>query len=267
MSIPKTLSSVLWMFRRVLAEVSYKANCYCIICERKVQRFLPYRGGWAEVPPFMKHLGIIGSDVETYECPVCGSHDRERHLLMYLEVTGLLPKMRGSRILHLAPERHLQRYIRNAMPIEYILGDLHPDRPDIERIDLQAIPYSAEYFDYVLANHVLEHVHDDMQALREIFRVLRRGGYAILQTPYSSILKRMFQDSGIQSEAARLQAYGQEDHCRLYGRDIFQRFETVGFRSFSAEHSNILSNIDPIVHGVNADESLCLFQKPFQNED
>lgn len=218
------------------------------------------------MPPLMKQLGIVGSDVENHECPACGCNDRERHLLMYLTTSNLLSSMKGARILHLAPERHLQRFIRNAMPSEYILGDLYPYRPDIERIDLHAVPYPEDHFDFVLANHVLEHVKDDIKALNEIFRVLRPGGYAILQTPYSSVLTRMFQDSGIQSDQARLQAYGQEDHCRLYGRDIFQRFESEGFRSLTIGHFEILGHVNPIKQGINTDEPLFLFHKVKPNE-
>jgi hypothetical protein len=76
-------------------------------------------------------------------------------------------------------------------------------------------------------------------------------------------LARIFEDSGIQSDEACLQAYGQEDHCRLYGQDIFQRFESVGFRSLAVAHNELLSDQDSVRHGINIDESFFLFEKPF----
>lgn len=246
---------------RTLARIPLGARRQCNICKQKVQRFLPYRRGSADVPPLLRSMGMVGSDVENFECPACGCHDRERHLLMYLEASELLSLMQGARILHLAPEQHLRRIIRAAGPLEYVLGDLHPTEPEIGKMDLQALEYPANYFDFVLANHVLEHVQDDTRALGEIFRVLKPGGHAILQTPYSRVLTRSFDDPGIEDACARLHAYGQADHRRLYGRNIVQAFTLSGARSRTRAHSEILSGVDAIRSGVNSDEPFFLFQK------
>lgn len=246
---------------RMAARIPFGARYQCNICGRKVQRFLPYRNGLADVPPLIRRLGMVGSDVERFECPACGCHDRERHLLLYLEASGLLLLMKGATILHLAPEQHLRRYINAAGPAEYVLGDLHPAEPGVRRVDLQVLEYPPAYFDFVLANHVLEHVQDDMRALGEIFRVLKPGGHAVLQTPYSRVLLHNFDDPGIVDGGARLHAYGQEDHCRLYGRDVAARFASVGFRSRVATHSEILPGVDSARLGVNSDEPFLHFQK------
>jgi SAM-dependent methyltransferase len=247
---------------RILARMPLGAQYHCIICERKVQRFLPYRGGLADVPPLIRQLHVIGSDVENFECPACGCHDRERHLLLYLTAANLLLSMTGARILHFAPERHLRRFIRKAGPADYVLADLFPDAVDVRRMDVQAIPYPEDHFDFVLANHVLEHVQDDTQALREIFRVLRPGGHAILQTPYASGLTRMFEDPAICSQQASLHAYGQEDHRRLYGQDFVLRVETCGLCSKGGTHAALLRDLDAARMGVNSEEPFLLFQKP-----
>ena len=125
-----------------------------------------------------------------------------------------------------------------------------------------SIQFDASTFDAVIANHVLEHVDDDARALSEIHRVLKPGGMAILQTPYSSRLHHTWQDAGIDTPEARLQAYGQEDHVRLFGRDIFERIVAAGFESDIRQHSELLSGVNPMVAGVNADEPFFLFRKP-----
>ena len=246
---------------RMTARLPFMARRYCCICNKRVRRFLPYRRGLASVPPLMLHLNVIGSDVENFECPVCLSHDRERHLFLYLHATNLLNSMTGKCVLHFAPERHLQRFISLINPAKYILGDLYPTSTEVQTINLESIPYPNEYFDFILANHVLEHVTDDKKALQEIFRVLRPGGYAILQTPYSVDLFHTFEDPGITGEQACLQAYGQEDHRRLYGKDIACAIQEFGFRSLMQSHAEALPDIESMKFGVNSIEPFFLFQK------
>lgn len=249
---------------RMAARIPLGASHYCCICEKPVRRFLPYRRGLASVPPLMLHLGVVGSDVEHFECPVCHCHDRERHLLLYLNATNLLQRMSGARILHFAPELHLQSFIRKTDPAEYVLADLFPATANVQRMDLQAIPYTAEYFDFVLANHVLEHVQDAHQALREIYRVLRPGGHAILQTPFATKLSTTFEDDSIQTDLARLHAYGQEDHRRLFGKDFALYVEKSSLQESIGTHADLLLSVDAVYLGVNPEEPFLLFKKPLR---
>jgi len=232
------------------------------MCGHRVWRFMPYGKGWKGAPPLMLALAIVGSDPEHFECPRCGSHDRERHLLMYLEETGLLAGLRGKSVLHFAPEKRLALRILATKPGSYVRCDLYPASPDIVRVDMLDMQFEAGSFDMVIANHVLEHVADDLQALREIHRVLKPGGHAVLQTPYSRKLHRTWQDPGIDDDASRFQAYGQADHVRLYGRDIFDRFTSTGLVSRKKEHAELLGDVDPIRSGVNPGEPFMVFQRP-----
>jgi SAM-dependent methyltransferase len=209
----------------------------------------------------MQTLEIVGSDHDHFECPRCGSHDRERHLFMYLRASGMLEAMRGKSVLHFAPEKRLSKRLLAEHPASYIRCDLYPQSDDIVRLDMLAMDMESESIDVLIANHVLEHVDDDRKALSEIGRVLRPGGYAILQTPYSGKLHRTWQDSGIDTDAARLQAYGQADHVRLFGRDIFDRITEAGFESCVQKHADVLPEIDPVTTGVNPQEPFFLFRK------
>jgi SAM-dependent methyltransferase len=264
MNIEHTLAQLRHLAIRASAVLPVRADRLCCICNRKVRRFLPYRSGWVAMPAVLADQAVVGSDIENFECPACGCHDRERHLYLYLQASGLLQELAGSSILHLAPETHLQALIKATMPREYVLGDLFPARRDIRRIDLMAIDGPPAHFDWVIANHVLEHVDDDVLALHEILRVLRPGGRAILQTPYASRLPTKFEDPTITSALARLQAYGQEDHCRLYGADFINYVASVGFVSMAAEHHALLPTTDARRMGVNAKEPFMLFSKPKQ---
>jgi SAM-dependent methyltransferase len=222
---------------------------------------MPYGKGWAGAPPLMRVLSIVGSDPEHFECPRCGAHDRERHLLMYLEQTGMLAGMRGKSVLHFAPEKRLAKRILAAGPERYVRCDLYPQSPDVVRVDMLAMQFDLGTFDLLIANHVLEHVADDMQALREIRRVLKIGGHAILQTPYSRTLHHTWEDPGIADDAARLQAYGQADHVRLYGRDLFDRIASAGFVPRMRTHADLLPQFDVVRYGINPDEPFILFER------
>ena len=155
----------------------------------------------------------------------------------------------------------MARLIENIASARYVRADLYPTEPSIEKVDMLNIPYDSDTFDVVIANHVLEHVSDDLRALSERRRVLKQGGIAILQTPYSAKLMSTFQDPGIDSDLARVHVYGQENHVRLYGTDIFSRFSSSGLVSEVRTHSDTLEDIDYVKHGVNPREPLFLFRK------
>lgn len=247
--------------RRVVAAIPFPSRRECVACGKAVGRFLPYRRGSRSRPKLMVALECVGSDVDHFECPRCGAHDRERHLLLYFRAVGLLEAVPSLRILHFAPERCLAQRIAAAAPAGYVKCDLYPAADDVQRVDIEAMPFAEATFDLVIANHVLEHVDDDLRALREIRRVLRPGGRAILQTPYCASLDATWRDAGIATDAARLQAYGQEDHVRLYGRDLFERFASAGLRARVQTHAELLPGHDATVHGVNAAEQLFLFER------
>ena len=220
---------------------------------------MPYRDG--KNAPLIDALDGIGSDIRHHECPRCGSHDRERHLFLYMQAAGILAGLRDMRILHFAPEKRLSRVFSQQTPKYYVRCDLYPQEADVQKVNIQSMPFSDASFDLVIANHVLEHVEDELQAAREIHRVLAPSGYAILQTPYSPMLHHTWHDPGIVSEQARLQAYGQEDHARLFGRDIFERIASGGLTPNIGSHDQLLPTTDAATFGVNRKEPFFLFHR------
>ncbi len=247
--------------RLPLARIPRAPRRRCVLCGRRVGRFLPYEGGKKSVPRLLPALDCVGSDADNFECPYCGAHDRERHLFLYLQAAGLLSNLTGKAVLHLAPERRLPAKILAAGPSCYIRGDLFPSSAEEMRIDIEDMPFEDESFDLFIANHVLEHVNDELAALAEIRRVLKSRGYAVLQTPFSRMLTHTWHDPGINTPKARVQAYGQNDHVRLFGRDIFERIAAAGFESHRAEHDELLSGVDAREFGVNPAEPFFLFRR------
>jgi len=181
---------------------------------------------------------------------------------MYFDHAEIWKRIEGANVLHFAPERILAARILNARPARYITADLFPAAADIAREDITRLSFDDCTFDLVIANHVLEHVADDHAAMKEIFRVLKPGGLAVLQTPYSEKLTNTFEDEGICDDEARLQAFGQEDHVRLYGKDLFSKLGSVGFVSRVLKHDVALRNYGESFYGVNRREPFICMGRP-----
>lgn len=233
----------------------------CVICNCSLGRFLPHGKGIVDCAPLSLALNVVGSDVQNMECPWCGSTDRERHLVLYMEHTNVVSRLEGSRILHLAPEKRLGPVLHASGAVLYVAADLIGG-PNVDiRLDLAQVPFADAAFDVVVANHVLEHVHALEASLAELHRVLTPGGLAILQTPYSPVLTTTFEDSGIKTGEARFQAYGQDDHVRLFGRDIAAVIEAAGFRSLMTTHKATLPDVRAKDWGINPQEPFFLFER------
>jgi SAM-dependent methyltransferase len=255
------VASVLALTRGTFAWLAGRRR-HCVVCRRTVPCFLPWRGGWRAAAPLMRQLHMIGSDLDHFACPRCGATDRDRHLRLYLDHTGLAKAFTGRRLLHIAPEASLQPWIASLGLASYVRGDLFPASAGIEKVDLEAMPFADASFDYVIANHVLEHVAVLDRATAEIRRVLAPGGIAVLQTPWCAALAQTIDDPGITDPAARLQLYGQDDHVRLFGRDVFERIARTGLVATPMAHEDVLPTCDADEFGVNAEEVLMLFKAP-----
>lgn len=230
----------------------------CAVCESPV-------GGWLPHPAlnsdraFMKQVGSVGSTLERHFCPSCGCNDRERHLWLYLGRTKLLADASQKRILHVAPERGLEHKIRALQPLEYVTGDLSPQRPDQRKINVEKLDFPDGYFDLVICNHVLEHVDRPDAALAEFKRCLVPGGHLIAQTPYSPMLKHTFELTNRPDEDFAVRYFGQNDHVRLFGMDIVERFRAAGLNGDLYPHTTVLGDIDADSWGCNAREPFFLF--------
>ena len=219
------------------------------------------------ITPFLLKLGVVGSDVINFGCPFCHSSDRERHLFLYFDRLRLWDGVRDAAVLHFAPEPHLSWRIKSCGPRQYVTADLYPDHLHardhaVERQDVTDIAAPADTFDLLICNHVLEHVTDDRRALSEVHRVLKPGGLAVLQTPYSTVLTRSIEDPGIATDRLRLEVYGQEDHVRLYGADFLDRIQTVGLRLRLRRHRDVSTDAEAAYYGMNPVEDLILVKKP-----
>ncbi|MBQ5725919.1 MAG: class I SAM-dependent methyltransferase [Alistipes sp.] len=197
----------------------------CPLCGCRRRKFLPY--------------GYV-TQREDALCPNCLA--LERHRLLWLWLVRESDIGRGAmalpKLLHAAPEVALMRKFRKmyaSAPDRYVTADLESPLADMH-FDIQQIPLADGEFDAVICNHILEHVEDDRKAVREIFRILRPGGWAVLLAPVDLGREHTFEDDTITDPAERTRIFGQYDHRRIYGRDYAKRLAEAGFEVYDENY-------------------------------
>ena len=153
----------------------------------------------------------------------------ERHRLLWLYLTRETDFFsKPLKVLHVAPEQAFYKRFKNQKNLTYITTDLYSPLADV-KADLCALPFEDNSFDVIFCNHVLEHIPDDTQAMRELYRVMKKGGWGIFQVPQDINRAHTFEDDTIIDPAERTRIFGQYDHVRVYGLDYFDRLRQVGF--------------------------------------
>lgn len=200
------------------------------------------------------HLkAFIDQEREGYRlCPKCGSLDRHRRLWSYLEAEKPLKGM----CLDFSPSPFIKRRLERQKGIQYLTTDYVGAFVADFKYDINQIDCADESYDTIICYHVLEHISSDILAMSELYRVLRKGGLAMIQTPFAEVL---LEDFTINTPAQRLEFYGQEDHVRIYSVAVLKsRLESVGFEVEHREFQNPKDN----PNGYKSIESILLARKP-----
>lgn len=187
----------------------------------------------------LKQNGFIYSlrDFETVNlnnngCPACETGDSCRLYALYLrDKLSKLDTDKKYNFIDFAPVPPLAKIIKSYRYINYRSADLFmPDVDDhVDIMDMKI--YKNNSVDMFLCTHVLEHVIDDVKAMRELYRILKPGGWGIIQVPILLSINKISEDPNITSEHDRWKCFGQGDHVRMYSKKGFiQRLSKSGFK-------------------------------------
>ena len=127
---------------------------------------------------------------------------------------------------------------------------------------MQRIPLPDASFDFVICNHLLEHVADDRQALRELHRILRPGGRGILLSPVELTRAHTYEDDTIVDPAERTRIFGQYDHRRIYGADYPDRLRDAGFEAEDIDYAASFSDEECRRYALPADHIYAVRKRP-----
>jgi len=188
------------------------------------------------------------------------SLERHRLLWLYLErKTDFFTQAR--KMLHFAPEQAFYKRFKKMKHLEYTTTDLNSPLADV-KADICDLPFKDNSYDVIFCNHVLEHIPNDELAMQELYRVLKPGGFAILQIPQDLKRATTFEDDSIRDPKKRAEIFGQYDHVRIYGRDYFTKLEEKGFEVEKICLANELTPEEIDRYRIDPKEILPVCRKP-----
>ncbi len=202
-----------YAFSWIIAAFYKGKKQHCPICGGNFRTFLPY--------------GYTNTSSDNRLCPSCLSLERHRLIWLYLKNKTKLFNEAMS-LLHIAPEQSFYKRFKAIKTLDYYTADLESPLAEYH-FDIHKIPFDNNKFDMIMCNHVLEHVDDEFKVTRELYRVLKPGGFAILQVPINLSFDKTYEDKNITSPEEREKHYGQYDHVRWHGLDYPERLEKSGF--------------------------------------
>lgn len=234
----KSLGPVFTVLNRARLEYlrfKHKGNkVYCACCKGSFEKFAPF--------------GAIRRN--NAWCPKCESLERHRLLWMYFEKNTDLYR-KPLRLLHIAPETIFFKHFKRQQNIEYYPADkfnmVYP--AGTKYIDILNIELPHEHFDVIICNHVFQYIDEDRKAMRELYRVLKKGGWAIMQVPIDKSLTKTYEDPSITDPKEREKAFGLEEHVRYYAMDYIDRLEEAGFDVRVDDYTAAFTNAEIFKYG------------------
>jgi len=227
-TIPRPLLIRLsYLIRPILAFLLKGTNYTDPIDDKSFKQFLPYG---------------YGNQRNNVLSPSTLSLERHRLLWLYLrEETDFFTAQHN--VLHFAPEQAFYKRFKNMKNLDYTTTDLNSPLADV-KADICNLPFEDNSFDVILCNHVLEHIPNDTQAMKELYRVLKVGGMGIFQIPQDLSRDKTFEDNSITDKKERAKIFGQYDHVRVYGKDYFNKLRSIGFKVNEVDYTAQLSEED-----------------------
>lgn len=237
----------------------YKGSGFtCNACGSSYEKFVNDQPQVENRDAITKYHVIAGYG-ENIICPNCMSTARQRLVLAILREIDL----ENKKVLHFSPEKHIHAFLKKHALVttaDLLPGFYKSIDGNIQKADATRLTFDDNHFDLVIANHIMEHIPDDISAMREIYRVLKPGGRAVLQVPYSEIISSTLETPGIDDPGLQAKLYGQKDHIRIYALpDYIDRLRSAGFEVLEIAYPQLEHLYK---YAIQANESFLKISKP-----
>lgn len=235
MRVFQSLEKRLRGFRDKLHPLLYRGSArFCPVCGKTARRFRDAgRKTWRR---------------ENAICPFCRSRERDRLLWLFLQQRpGLFSSPRLD-LMHVAPEPALEPFLRGRAGAGYLSVDIYLDNV-MEKMDITRIPRSDDSFDAIVCVHVIQNIADDQQALSELFRVLRPGGWAVLNVPMERGRQTRVQKPTNKSNI--INPNRPDGRHRFYGDDYRDTLRAIGFQVDEVAAADLLPKDQLVRYGLD----------------
>lgn len=178
--------------------------------------------------PFCGSRKFKNFRIPRIRCKKCGSTERMRVTKLLLDDMNL-PRP-GMRVLHIAPERPLAKYLFDRCGDGYEARDAAPQRYDFDfttckPLDLckDAASLPSEHYDLIVHNHVIEHVRCNYtMVLLHLHRSLKSDGLHMFSVPFTHHKSYAENLARKLDRETRITEFGQHNHFRRFTVPHFQ---------------------------------------------
>lgn len=250
-TLPRPILIRLSYVFKSFAPIVYKGDhVECPVCEKSFRKFLSY--------------GSAVAHRDNVLCPYDLTLERHRLMWLYLKGKSDFFTKPNLTVMHIAPEQCFHKIFKNQQNLNYTTGDLLSPLADLH-FDLHDIPLKDNQYEVIFCNHVMEHVKDDLRCMQELLRIMKPGGWGIMQVPVDTSRTETYEDSSITTPEEREKHFWQYDHVRLYGVNYPDRLREAGFEVESIDYKKELSAELFERYRLDKNELLFVVRKPLVN--
>ncbi|MCL2499447.1 MAG: class I SAM-dependent methyltransferase [Defluviitaleaceae bacterium] len=194
------------------------------------------------------------------ECPICYSLERHRHLWLYYNYSQLLEIAVPKKVLIFAPSGSIISKLRRYKNLELVTADINPKRAE-HQVDVQAIPFEDESFDFIECFFVLPYVEDDVKALNELHRVLKTNGKIALYLPIRAISEGSIDLYAVDTPFTETERKNNPGFRHVYGSDVLNWLALPGFNAQRIDNIVTYSPDELKRYGINSSSSIFILEK------
>jgi SAM-dependent methyltransferase len=179
------------------------------------------------------------------QCPDCKALERHRVFALYTEKMQVFKK--DDVFLHYSPDAVLLKKISEIPEIHYFPVDYELSKDGIvQKENITHLSFASKFFDTVICIHVLNRIESDLDAITELYRVLKLGGKAIFMLPT--------EETGSTVDIPNItkeQKKQQKLALRRYAKnDFVSRLQKAGFKVTVRDLYEELSEGERVLYGI-----------------